>query len=156
MKKLFTILLLAAITLSCSKSSDDNTEKAVAMTMVNLAGRYQITSLVTTNGLVVPFKGFCATKNDVLVVKPFNKVYIEKYYGNCGDWVNYSVAQDFVLDGSGALLQNGAGNGYFFGTVTELTATKFRINFIDPTQIPDQLSDPVPFQNYKSVLYTRI
>ena len=153
----FFFASLALISLfSCSKDTADPAEQPVAITMANLAGRYNITSMVKLNSGSLPFKGYCPTKNDVLVVLPTFKVYIEKYYPTCGDWSTFNGANGFTIEANGVISQNVAAFSYFRGKITELTATKFRLVFDEPTYVGDHFTEVGGNGLYTSILYTRI
>ena len=155
--KLFILLLtIATIATSCSKS-DDNAEPALAYTQKNIMGRYAITSLTKPNGQVVPYKGYCSTKADVFVALGYYKVYIEKYYGNCPDtWYEYTIATNYAIEPDGRITMNMQNSGYWEGRITELTATKFRIVYDEPTEVYEHSSEPGQTNKYASILYTRL
>lgn len=157
-----TIKLLLATTflflsISCSKDNDGS-EPTLDYTQKNLMGRYAITSMTKENGQVIPYKGFCATKPDIFVALSYEKVYIEKYNSSCpANYYDFSVASNYSIRPDGRLVNNNQStDGYCEGRITELTATKFRVVYDEPSELNSHNSEPGQINKYTSILYTRL
>ena len=114
--------------------------------------------LTKENEQIIPYKGYCATKPDIFVALGYEKVYIEKYDTSCpANYYEFSVATNYSIRPDGRLVNNNQStDGYFEGRITELTATKFRVVYVEPSELNSHVSEPGQINKYISILYTRL
>ncbi len=124
-KKTFLALVVTLTFLGCSKN-DDDTPKELAVNYQNMAGNWDLSSIIQANGNVVSYQGLCTTKRDFFKITLQYDITEEHYSPNCSSIGNSIDSDGYFIEG--ILIKNA--NGVFTDAkITSLTANTMKIEY---------------------------
>lgn len=127
MRKIFFMALSISL-VSCS--SDDNGSKAI--TFSNMVGKWNVKSVVKSDGTIIPYAGSCPTQKDFFEISPWGDVVENEYLEDCAT-ITQSFCDSFGIDENHVIFTSCSDLDE--GEVTSITDNTLRIEYPVPTNI---------------------
>ncbi|MFY8160148.1 MAG: hypothetical protein ACOVNU_02370 [Candidatus Kapaibacteriota bacterium] len=145
MKKLILLFTLAIVSLSCSKSDDDNSEKQLTPNFQNMVGDWKFTSVIRPDGTIDPYIGTCTTKEDHAVIIYNTK--ITTYIHDISCSFQSDPCDNYYFDGNRIINCLEVFNN---ARVTSLTSTTMKIEYDNPRYF-----GPIIGAGAKGIIFTK-